>query len=130
MLFLKSILFTALLYLSYFYIYIPYKYNLPISDHSDGKKFYNLNHRNETKQSFGKFLKWLFEIKETRSKWPKNIEIEKHDNPPSVVINKNDLRVSFVNHASFLIQTNGVNIITDPIYSNRASMFPGQLHEI
>jgi L-ascorbate metabolism protein UlaG (beta-lactamase superfamily) len=96
---------------------------LPISDHSDGKKFYNLNHKNETKQSFSKFLKWLFEINQTRSKWPKHIEIEKYDNPPSIVTNKNDLRVSFVNHASFLIQTNGVNIITDPIYSKRASMF-------
>ncbi len=34
------------------------------------------------------------------------------------------LRVTFIGHASFLIQTGGVNILLDPQFSERASPFP------
>ncbi len=33
------------------------------------------------------------------------------------------LSVTFINHATFLIQVDGINILTDPIYSERASPF-------
>lgn len=32
-----------------------------------------------------------------------------------------DLRVTFVNHATLLIQTSGVNVLTDPVWSRRVS---------
>jgi len=35
------------------------------------------------------------------------------------------LRVTFVNHATVLLQTAGLNILTDPIWSDRASPFSG-----
>ncbi len=34
------------------------------------------------------------------------------------------MRVTFVNHATVLIQQDGVNVLTDPIWSERASPFP------
>lgn len=35
-----------------------------------------------------------------------------------------ELVVTFVNHSTFLIQTAGLNILTDPVWSKRASPFP------
>ena len=35
------------------------------------------------------------------------------------------LRVTYINHATALIQINGVNILTDPVYSARVSPIPG-----
>jgi L-ascorbate metabolism protein UlaG (beta-lactamase superfamily) len=120
--FLKLFFLAIFLIVLYFYIYIPYKYKLPVNDHSDGKKFYNLGYKNESKKSFSLLFKWLKEIKDSRAKWPKHVPVNKYDVPPSIV-EGDEIRVSFVGHASFLIQTSGLNIITDPIYSDRASMF-------
>jgi L-ascorbate metabolism protein UlaG (beta-lactamase superfamily) len=33
------------------------------------------------------------------------------------------MQVTFVNHATVLIQTRGLNLLTDPIWSERASPF-------
>ena len=42
-------------------------------------------------------------------------------------------RVIFINHASFLIQINGINILTDPIWSNKCGPFgrlgPSRFHK-
>ena len=43
--------------------------------------------------------------------------------PPPYEVGKGQLRVTFINHATTLIQLDGVNILTDPIYSARASPF-------
>src|SRR6202030_3304077 len=42
--------------------------------------------------------------------------------PPRAVRN-GDLRVTFVNHATVLLQLDGINVLTDPIWSRRASPF-------
>ena len=36
-------------------------------------------------------------------------------------VNSEKIKITFINHASFLIQTGGLNILTDPIYSERCS---------
>ena len=35
----------------------------------------------------------------------------------------NEVAITFVNHATFLIQTGGITILTDPVWSERASPF-------
>ncbi|NUQ20690.1 MAG: hypothetical protein HOQ09_06985 [Gemmatimonadaceae bacterium] len=45
------------------------------------------------------------------------------DTPPARV-EGDSLRVTFVNHSTVLIQTDGLNILTDPIWSKRASPVP------
>lgn len=49
-------------------------------------------------------------------------------NPPSFpppATQSQALRVTFINHATVLIQLNGVNILTDPVYAERVSPIPG-----
>lgn len=43
--------------------------------------------------------------------------------PPPAQVDGSDLRVTFVNHSTVLLQTAGVNLLTDPILSRRASPF-------
>jgi L-ascorbate metabolism protein UlaG (beta-lactamase superfamily) len=43
--------------------------------------------------------------------------------PPPAVVDDGEAVVTFVNHSTFLIQTRELNILTDPIWSDRASPF-------
>src|SRR5262245_39553401 len=90
-------------------------YKGPKSNHFDGKKFLNLA-KVELK-GFGDVFKWLLTRK--RKPW-KKITVADYGPKPETKINSG-IRVTFVNHTTFLIQVDGVNILTDPIWSGRAS---------
>ena len=53
-----------------------------------------------------------------RAPWPAAIAVEPRQ-PPTV--HGNELAVSYIGHATFLIQANGTSILTDPVYADRAS---------
>lgn len=63
-------------------------------------------------------MKWGITGK--RKKWPNEIYIEPGDTPLKRV--ENGISYTVVNHSTVLIQVNGINILTDPIWSTRASM--------
>jgi L-ascorbate metabolism protein UlaG (beta-lactamase superfamily) len=81
-----------------------------ISDHFDGNKFFNL----EPEYTFVDMIKWIFEMKTV--KWPEWINDTQQPAPPQSV-DANHLRVTYINHATVLIQIDGINILTDPIWS-------------
>jgi len=56
----------------------------------------------------------------TRAKWPGRAPSPYADRPPARVEDAS-WRISYVGHASFLIQTAGLNILLDPVWSQRAS---------
>ena len=91
-------------------------YNGKTSDHFDGKRFFDPELSDE--KTFGSFLKWQFTKKPAQ--WPQRIEVENYNVPPRNVYG-DDLRITNVGHVTFLIQTQGVNILTDPVWSKRAS---------
>lgn len=64
------------------------------------------------------FLKW--QLTADWEPWPQHVTNHFKDQPPDW-IDGGRLRVSFVGHATMLIQTQGLNILTDPIWSDRAS---------
>jgi L-ascorbate metabolism protein UlaG (beta-lactamase superfamily) len=57
---------------------------------------------------------------EGRSRWPDRVE---NKGIPTLhePLQHDDIAVTFVNHAAFLIQINGITVLTDPIWSERAS---------
>jgi L-ascorbate metabolism protein UlaG (beta-lactamase superfamily) len=63
-------------------------------------------------------LKWQVERK--RGQWSAYRELPYGPRPP-VRVAPGKLRVTFINHATTLIQQDGVNVITDPIYSERCA---------
>ncbi|MCX9026221.1 MAG: MBL fold metallo-hydrolase [Candidatus Methanoperedens sp.] len=81
---------------------------------SNGGKFKNPG---ESSHGFADFLKWVFNRK--RAEWPKWIESQPGAGPVSQM-NADEIRVTYVNHSTFLIQADGMNILTDPIWSTRA----------
>jgi L-ascorbate metabolism protein UlaG (beta-lactamase superfamily) len=94
-------------------------YRGPLSDHFDGQRFYNPG--GERSRSFVDFLQW--QITKRAVPWPEVYPSPFQDTPPARVRGP-DLRISFVGHATFLIQIAGHNILTDPIWSERASPVP------
>jgi L-ascorbate metabolism protein UlaG (beta-lactamase superfamily) len=61
-------------------------------------------------------------LRGTRAKWPAWAPSPYADRPPARV-GGGSCRISYVGHASFLLQTAGLNILLDPVWSMRASPF-------
>lgn len=93
--------------------------NWGLSDHFDGKIFFNPV---EGARGLGDVLTWLRTRKP--SKWPAWEENESFAPPPAKLSeNIGDWRVTFINHATLLVQVGPWNFITDPVYSERCSPF-------
>ena len=63
---------------------------------------------------------WRWQTNGRREAWPDWIENTPHPAPPARV-DGNGLAVTWIGHATALIQTQGLNILTDPFFSMRAS---------
>ena len=83
------------------------------------KVFQNPN-SNIKPKGFLDILKW--KLKSKQPQWPEVVPLIASDVPPARV-EGDDIRVSFVGHVSFLIQTQSLNILTDPVWSSRCSPF-------
>lgn len=94
----------------------PAPYQGPVSDHFDGRRFFIPGAPNPN--SFGDFLRW--QSNRSPAQWPESAPSPYADTPPERV-EGTALRVSFVGHATVLIQTQGLNILTDPVWSERAA---------
>lgn len=93
-------------------------YSGPVSDHFDGKHFFGP--RASGNKGFSQLLKW--QLSGERAKWPRWIENAVHPPPPERV-DGDAIRVTMIGHVSTLIQTAGLNVLTDPVWSDRASPF-------
>ena len=100
-----------------------------LSDHFDTKHFYSIGLAkedvHETKQGKGhakierpSVFKWL--ISRKKNVWVKRPVTK---TKPADRVEGAKIVATFVNHATVLIQTEGLNIITDPIWAERASPF-------
>jgi L-ascorbate metabolism protein UlaG (beta-lactamase superfamily) len=92
-------------------------YSGPVSDHFDGTRF-NGPYAVDGK---GVFEFWRWRLTRTPAKWPERVENGLADKPPARV--EQGVRIGFVGHASFLLQTGGLNILIDPVWAERASPF-------
>jgi L-ascorbate metabolism protein UlaG (beta-lactamase superfamily) len=89
----------------------PYYYG-PISDHFDGQRFKSKSHK-----SFSD----LAEFYTTPGHdWSKSIIYDKNpkSNNEAIIPTKN--KITFIGHSTILIETANFNILTDPIWSDRA----------
>lgn len=88
----------------------------PVTDHFDGATFHNLEPFEHGS------IEDVVTFSSTREPgpWPEWVDEEPgHAPPPRVAFG--EVRVTFVGHATMLIQVDGVNVLADPIWSTRSS---------
>lgn len=88
----------------------------PFPAHFDGKRFFNP----DAPQARGLLDVLRWKLKSRAAPSPDFLDDVEPSHPPSEV-EGDELRVTFVNHSSVLLQQKGVHILTDPIWSQRAS---------
>jgi L-ascorbate metabolism protein UlaG (beta-lactamase superfamily) len=93
-------------------------YTGPVTDHFDGKRFFNpdgdaldisATRRNKLlwQQVFGD---------PTRPAWPDKVAVT--PGKPPARVEGGEMRVTWIGHATVLVQADGVNILTDPVWSD------------
>ncbi len=93
-------------------------YDGPVSDHFDGTRFFDPD--GVPPKSLGEVLRWQFGTDRKRASWPDWVPNAHSDTPPPRV-SGDKVRLSFVGHVTWLIQTRDLNILIDPVWSMRAS---------
>jgi L-ascorbate metabolism protein UlaG (beta-lactamase superfamily) len=83
------------------------------TDHFDGHRFFNPSGANG--QPFWKVLQLLLT---PRTRWPFDVPVDQR-RPPAA--GAGEVVVTFIGHSTFLIQTGNTSVLTDPVYSSRAS---------
>lgn len=94
-------------------------YRGPRSDHFDGQRFHNIHPKPH--KGLREVLKWQLG-RPAQLEW---VEQPGPDAVPEVPerVSGSELRVTYINHATLLIQQHGLNVLTDPLWSQRASPF-------
>jgi len=77
------------------------------------------NNYNTDQHGIGEFLRWM---REKRGLWPKpkHFPIERPD-VEWLAANRSETTLTWIGHVTFLFQFRGLNILTDPVFGERAS---------
>ncbi|MGP9813016.1 MBL fold metallo-hydrolase [Rhodopseudomonas sp. NSM] len=102
--------------LSSFWVSRMTSYKGPITDHFDGERFFDRD--SAPPKGWLDVLRWRFTTKP--APWPDWAPSPFADTPPPRVTG-DTARLSYVGHASWLLQTGGLNILVDPVWSQRVS---------
>lgn len=94
------------------------KYKGPLSDHFNGKKFHNID---GVKAKGFKDIFRMMAQRPKRGPWTEIQTQKRQADPPARVTE--GMKLTFINHSTFLIQVAGLNILTDPVWSKRVSPF-------
>jgi L-ascorbate metabolism protein UlaG (beta-lactamase superfamily) len=89
-------------------------YQGPPSDHFDGVRFFNPS-QGPTDKGLRDMLRW--KMAGGTSAWPASVPVL----PVKPEARVDGVRVTMVGHVTMLIQAAGLNILTDPVWSDRAS---------
>lgn len=113
---ISAILFIGLLVVDY-HISAP-AYKGPESGHFNGKRF--LNPDKIRGRGLFDMIKWS--ITGNRGEWIRLAEHEVDFGSPGHRYG-DDIAITFVNHSTFLIEMEGLNLLTDPVWSRRVSPY-------
>jgi L-ascorbate metabolism protein UlaG (beta-lactamase superfamily) len=94
------------------------RYKGAVSDHFDGKNFFNPNGRNA--KGFKDAMKWMTSKREKKVKWVMPADFQ-YGKKPLEKMKNGALKVTFIGHSTVLLQFDGLNILTDPVWYERCS---------
>ncbi len=85
----------------------------------DGIRFHNMDSEgNLIGDKFGYLAYWKWQLTRKSKPWPRKVKYKQYPKPEA---SSQDLKITYINHATFLIQINGINILTDPVYARGIS---------
>jgi L-ascorbate metabolism protein UlaG (beta-lactamase superfamily) len=97
----------------------PY-YSGPVSDHFDGLRFFPPGGARD--KTLSELWRMIRDARRLRAPWPETPPTVPCPAPPQRV-EGDRIRVTLVGHSTFLVQTQGVNLLTDPVWASRAGPF-------
>lgn len=94
----------------------------PVSDHCDGTQFFNPT--GIQAKSFWALPRWWWQqaVRRTDTPWPESAPPPQPVRLPGAIAPQ-QVAVTFIGHATFLLQYPGMNILTDPMFSACAGPF-------
>lgn len=96
---------------------MPLAQPFPLSDHCDGRLFFNP--RGHVNRTWREVIQWRRTSRP--SPWPTSVTLPA---PTALARPAGDsLSATWINHATFLLQTPTGNLLTDPVYAERAGPF-------
>ncbi len=91
-------------------------YDGPVSDHYDGARFFNPGTPNAARPT-SRMARFFSGV--GKAEWPERVPVTPR--VPAAVADPDKMTATWIGHATVLVQAGGVNILTDPIWSERAS---------
>jgi len=93
-------------------------YRGPVSDHFDGERFFNPGPSGEAERSVAQMARFFSGV--GKAEWPGRVSVT--PGKPAAQVGPTDMVATWIGHATVLVQAGGVNVLTDPIWSERASL--------
>ena len=100
-------------------------YRGPVSDHFDGERFFNPDGDDTgvpTGGSRAGFI-WSRLTGAGQPDWPDTVVVRPSPPAERPPLKSGEMRVTWIGHATALIETPGLTILTDPVWSDRAGPF-------
>lgn len=98
-------------------------YRGPVSDHFDGEHFFNPDGADDALSppgGTGTILRYVT-ARDNRPAWPDRVAVTPAKPPARVESDR--MLATWVGHSTVLVQTHGLNILTDPVWSSSAGPF-------
>ncbi len=87
------------------------------------KRYENMDNVS-TKKSIRSFIRWRKERKQNKKDFSFLVEQSPVKQSAFLQSNVEKTTVTWIGHSTFLIQTNGLNILTDPVWANKLKLVP------
>lgn len=87
------------------------------------KRYENMDNVS-TKKSIRSFLRWRKERKQNKKDFSFLVEQSPVKQSAFLQSNVEKTTITWIGHSTFLIQTNGLNILTDPVWANKLKLVP------
>lgn len=87
------------------------------------KRYENMDNVS-TKKPIRSFLRWRKERKQSKKDFSYLVEQSPVKHTQFLRTNTEKTTITWIGHSTFLIQTNGLNILTDPVWSNKIKLVP------
>jgi L-ascorbate metabolism protein UlaG (beta-lactamase superfamily) len=94
----------------------------PPSDHFDGVRFFDPQGDPADARGLSDVLKW--QRSRSSTPWPADVPVQP-TKPRRERVGRGALSMTFINHATVLVQIDGKNVLTDPVWSSHASPVQG-----